>query len=391
MKDFIFDQIEIAIKPLYQANRITYWQWYDVKRTYTSKLLSKLDPQLPEDGTPQIAFNVLDAELNVLDKPRIKTRTTRFLTRKLQLNSGFLSDKTIQDIADVINKQYFGDAFEIRLDSGAKITENYRNKIGGNSCMTGDYADCTMLYEMNPDRFRQLVVKYCSDSARAIVSKLDNGKYYCNRIYATADNVYLKLLDYVKSQNWGCYDYNTPCDSKLIISGLEWQDGHVPYMDTFNYYKITDGKLDIFADDVIDCDGTTDSTDGYLENRYTCSWCEERYNLDELTTIGYEYYCEDCINEYFSRCEECEEYYHNDHISWLNDIPYCSECLDKVADTCADCGEIDYKDDMMETDDGIVCCDCKDNYFECESCNCVLKMDEHGHGNICDDCYEEES
>jgi hypothetical protein len=390
MKEFIFDQIEMAVRPLYQENRQIYWEWFDKRASLTRKLLDRLNPQIPKGKSPQISFNVLDSDLNILDKPRVKTRTTRFLTRKLSLNSGFFSDKTIQDIANAIDKHFFEGIFEIRLDSGKQITKNYRNKVGGGSCMTGNCTEYTTLYEMNPDRFRQLVVKYCGDSARAIVSKLDNGKYYCDRVYATADNVYYKLLDYVDEQSWKSHKDDKPPVKELSISGLKWEDGHVPYLDTFCFYKITeDGKLDIFADDNKNHDGCTDNTDGYLLSTTVCAWCTIRYHRDEVTYIGNYPYCHCCIDIHFYTCNECGVYVSENDIDFVHDNSYCRGCYDSLTAACDDCGERVYKENITETENGEICEDCIGDYFECEVCSCVVGLDDNEHDNICDNCYED--
>jgi hypothetical protein len=238
MKNYIHDQI---YKFNYRLNiSIDTNKLWDLRAAKVWELLVALDPSPPLDGSNgYISFNVIDKDMKILDKPRVKITTPKFLVRKLGLKE-FFNDKTIRKISDNINSKFYGE-INIRLDKGKKITENYKNEVGGHSCMTGSYAHCTKLYEMNPNRFEQLVFIYANDSARAIVSKLDNGEKYCDRCYSTSRFLYAKLQEYSREQGW----YQS-ADEDLIISGLNFQDGCVPYMDTFNHYKIVNNKLNIF-------------------------------------------------------------------------------------------------------------------------------------------------
>ena len=76
-------------------------EWKTVRgRVYKS--LSELQPDIPKDGIRNFI------SYNVLNKPRMKLRTTRFLSRKLKLNSGFLNDRSLQDLGNIINLELYG-------------------------------------------------------------------------------------------------------------------------------------------------------------------------------------------------------------------------------------------------------------------------------------------
>ena len=117
-----------------------YDKWLERAKTVCDRL-NELQPDKPDDGTTGfLAYNV------GADKPRMKIKIGRFLTKKLQLNSGYLNDQIIQKIANEIS-MFLWSKICIELVNGSKITDNYENEIGSSSCMTGEYADYTRLYE----------------------------------------------------------------------------------------------------------------------------------------------------------------------------------------------------------------------------------------------------
>ena len=60
--------------------------------------LEQLEPDVPDDSTSGfLAYNVSK------DRPRMKIKIGRFFTKKLQLNSGYLNDATIQSISTTIS------------------------------------------------------------------------------------------------------------------------------------------------------------------------------------------------------------------------------------------------------------------------------------------------
>jgi len=358
--------------------------------------LNKYQPDKPKDGTVGfLAFNS--------GSKRMKIKTGRFLAKKLQLNNGVLPDEVIQKIAAQINEQLFSD-LRVELCTGEEITINYYKAVGGSSCMTGDNYKKTKLYEVNPDRFHQLVMYLANDSARAIVSKLDNGQYLLDRIYSS--NSYLNQLmeNYAKKHNWYYRKYNSAGVSCLllngkevtdysifVVSGLKYKDGEIPYTDTLAYYRIEGNTLTLLHPQAGYYEGRT-NTEGYLEESCTCTVCGEDCREDETVTINDERVCEDCLEHDFVYCDECEEYVHYNDIQYVSstEMHVCDACLSDYYTCCDNCGEYCRTvDSFTVSGGGKVCGVCIENYYLCSDCeeyhpstNYVKGEDEY----VCDDC-----
>lgn len=358
--------------------------WLSKLHTVFDKL-QQLNPTKPDDNT--VGFIAFD----VPDKPRVKLKTARFLTRKLNLNNGFLPDSAISSIANKINNKLFPD-IRTELISGEQITEAYRKAVGSSSCMTNDYCDYTKLYEMNPDKIQMLVMYYMNDTARAILYKLDNGKYYLDRIYASCDALKIKMSNYADKQNWykreTIYKLTTEQKEALTVSDLHYEDGHVPYMDTFggSIYK---SKLTLSYNDY---DLNLDNTDGYIESGYVCECCSEYISEDDAISVGGDTYCEHCVTESFTYCECCGEYIDNDSIVYITDadIYVCEYHASRNYTQCEDCGD-HYKDIYTITVDGkCICENCSDNYATCNDCGEWFNPEDVDENGYCSECKPEE-
>jgi hypothetical protein len=347
--------------------------------------LKELYPGKPTDGTENfIAYTVPG-------KDRMKLKTGRFLVRKLNIQELGISDKQISEIADRINKILFPN-LDVRLCKGKEITENYHNEIGGHSCMTGSDSVCVGLYEINPDRFQQLIMRKDKNSARAIVHWLDNGRYFMDRVYSDNETLRDDMRKYAIKKGWGyrlCdkpgfYDVENIDAENIIISGLLYEDGRIPYMDTLIKYLVKDERLVIFHPAVAQAyDGYLQNTDGNLEDRYTCESCGDVINEDEIFYLWDCYYCEDCFNERGFCCSHCGE------LGWIEDgieiqdsgETVCQYCADRCYGVCKDCGEY-----FGKLEQGDYCSNCIDNHTFCIECG--EESDDLDQGGMCQDCAE---
>jgi hypothetical protein len=351
------------------------------------EVLLSLEPDKPEDGSRNfIAYNVPG-------KDRMKIKTGKFLVRKLGLNKGFLNDKQISDLADKIDR-YLSPKRKVKLCKGKEITENYKKEIGGHSCMTGNNYFCTKLYEINPERFSQLVMFYGSHSGRAIVHKLDCGMLFMDRIYTDNDALAKDMIEYAAKKGWAYRVSEGKCiralygidTEKLIVSNLNYKDGEVPYMDTLCRFLITeDNKLTIFHPDVgLVWKGELLSTGGYLEeDKCTCNSCGNNVYEDDAYVVNGEYYCEDCFNKYCFACAWCNEYGFYDNAIQIKDTGefVCQDCAERNYCQCSDCYEW-----FSELGSHGYCEDCVNNHEFCTSCGEeVDDVDEDGN---CEDCAE---
>jgi len=349
-------------------------------------LRDKLDLLEPDYCTDE-SINYLSFNSN---NKRMKLKTSRFLTRKLNLNNGFLKDDVIRNIADNTNSELFGETgFETKLDNGIKITENYKNCVGGSSCMTGCNSDYTKLYEMNPDRFFQLVVTSDKDSARAIVHKLDNGKMLVGRIYSTARHLKDYMINCISNRSW-LYANNVPGGDKSswVMSGLEYEDGYIPFMDTLTEACTCEKGLTVSYGGC-NCAGTLDSTCGELGSGYECSSCGNRISEDDMYNINGDYYCNDCYSELFFFCESCSEDCSVEGMIEIEDkeIYVCGYCAEHNYYRCEECGS--YFSEATSTNNGYVCQSCLEDYSYCESCETYMQEGEMVDDEfVCQECLD---
>jgi len=355
--------------------------WLSRKYVIRDKI-QQLQPDKPEDGdTGKIAFNVLG-------KNRMKIKTGRFLTRKLNLNNGFLPDMAIVEITDKINMLLFPD-IKAEIVSGIELTENYYQKTGGRSCMTESNSEYTRLYERNPDKVQMLTMYFNNDSARAILWKLDNGRYFLDRVYATCEMLKEKMCDYACEHNWLQKAIPTYNSRDLIVSNLQYNDGEIPYMDTLTSGCTCGAGLTVSANGCSDYELTNEN--GELQSGYSCECCGENVSEDESCFTDNGVYCESCFSENFSYCEQCNETVSTDDIVKIEDTDeyYCSYCANQKAHKCEDCGDYN-KDDIVEIEGDTYCLSCAENYAKCDDCGeQFLDSDCINEDGLCEDCQPE--
>jgi hypothetical protein len=122
-------------------------------------LLSVLRPDNPEDGTSGfIAYS--------RESQRVKIKSGKFFSSKLGMKDMVTSDKL-----QFMSEKYLSlqpESIRIEIVQGQKIQDNYKNAIGGNSCMTGYGSDKVQLYVDNPETYSQLTMFQGNNSARAM-------------------------------------------------------------------------------------------------------------------------------------------------------------------------------------------------------------------------------
>ncbi len=354
----------VIIKTIYAYNG----QYLTSGISQIVRTIRQLQPDKPEDETQGfIAYNVPN-------KDRMKMKTGRFLVRKLGLQT-VLPDTAIQRLASEINAMLFP-GFGIRLDTGEDIYENYHNEVGGRSCMTGSSADCVRLYVDNPTRFSQLIIEQNGDSARAMVFHLDNGDILVGRVYATCEYLKARIKDYAESQGWAPRLSGT-------ISGLEYTDGEIPFMDDLNQYRIDNNLLTI-GTCLPSGIGVLNSQDGNLEEQRPCCDCGEHVDEDDCySNENGELYCESCWHATYSYCDKCSHEVLREDIREVDGDKYwCESCADRHAYQCEECEE--YSTDTITIDDNEYCQSCAERYPICEDCGeYVREANEQGH---CEDC-----
>ena len=131
------------------------------------------------------------------------------------------------------------------------------------------------------------------------------------------------------------------------------------------------------------------------ENIILCNHCNIELNLSELTEINYDYYCQECIDENFTKCSECGDLIHNDDIKYDNsDNAYCEDCYSDNIIICSHCNDAVHIDDAETTANGdYYCTDCFNNHSTaCDWCGEVHHHDDiHSNDHnqdLCENCWE---
>jgi hypothetical protein len=184
--------------------------------------------------------------------------------------------------------------------------KNYDVNSGdlSNSCMR--YEKCQKflnIYTKNPNQVKLLVLKLNPDSekiiGRSLIWKLDNGKYYMDRVYTSFSSDIDLYRKYAKENSY--LDYYDD-DSELVVSLENFDFKYYPYMDSMIYLDIDSGKISNRGEGrELQCtDGTWNDADddenyvyseryGERIERDNAVWCED---LDDYCYIDDSYYLE---------------------------------------------------------------------------------------------------
>lgn len=317
---------------------------------------------------------------------RMQLSIRRFLTRILHLND-HLSDVQLDDMAGKILETCKMSNYTFEYLTGDDIQIAYRNRIGGGSCMTGDYSEYMRMYADNPDRIKLAVVRYNNSSSRCIIWLGDDKKLYYDRIYSDSPYCFKTLEKELSDQDVTCiYEEDVP----VTVSDLNYTRGEIPYLDTMYRGTFSDDKLTLKSSGVSGpCDEVLQDQHGNSESSYICYYCECEMNGDETYRADDINLCENCYCENYTMCGHCREIHHNDEITHVqsNNTTYCNSCLSDECFTCDGCNEIFHRNDINCEGDDTLCETCYDeNYSECKYCKETTHKDDMENENMCKDC-----
>lgn len=71
-----------------------------------------------------------------------------------------------------------------------------------------------------------------------------------------------------------------------------------------------------------------------------CDHCNEEYPADQLTEVGGQQLCPDCLEEHTVVCRECGERILREDNAGTFNLPLCQDCYDDHYTTCSNCGTI---------------------------------------------------
>jgi hypothetical protein len=144
---------------------------------------------------------------------------------------------------------------------------------------------------------------------------------------------------------------------------------------------------------IVDSEENVNSIECYdlgIENDSSC--CTNcGHCTDELTNVGDDFLCENCLSDDYFYCEDCGEYCCNDDWNDVDGQGVCDSCLDNYF-YCEICNKY-HSADMVEVDGKSICSDCLDDEtFTCDCCENLRLNSYHnriGDKVICDDCKDE--
>jgi hypothetical protein len=249
-------------------------------------------------------------------------RTFQSLLQKSGYNP---SPKEIEDLVNNYKKVVSDKSNNMELVTGEDIRKYYSHKTAtslrkgtlAGSCMRYDYCqDFLDIYTKNSN-VHCLILKSVDEGdkifARALVWKLENGKYFMDRIYTTHDYEVGIFIDYAKENGWiykerqdsgkngfklGDDIYNHP----LVVQLEEVEFNYYPYLDTLKYLDQSTKKISNINNGTL----PLESTDGELG--VTCDFCGGSGRLD----------CPECDGQRGNRnCGMC-------YGSGMADCPECS-------------------------------------------------------------------
>ena len=136
----------------------------------------------------------------------------------------------------------------------------------------------------------------------------------------------------------------------------------------------------------------------YCREFIECNECGEIYKKEEFvgtTCDNGNHYCTECAeNVEFWYCDRCGSIHDDiDELTEIDDQFYCETCRDNGFYQCDDCGEW-ISSHICLSNGNEICYSCYENngYFTCDNCGEIFSNDyinEHNDEFFCDDCYRE--
>ena len=122
---------------------------------------------------------------------------------------------------------------------------------------------------------------------------------------------------------------------------------------------------------------------------YSCDSCGLRYEEEDLTVIGDDLICPDCLQiDYFS-CRRCGEWALKSFSTSVSGEQWCCHCADEFAVECAQCGALHLKVEVHRIGREYWCENCTDKYaMECAGCGALHAPEELSKDNCRYFCRE---
>lgn len=243
---------------------------------------------------------------------------------------------------------------KVKIVTGIKLTDCYRDEAGCSSCMTGeDQQPIVRFYAKFPKQIALATMTdldYWGDTnviERALLWTLDNGKQYLDSVYDendTGSNL-SNLSTYAYIHGILQYQYASKIDKDLVVTvATEDQEQLFPFMDTFKIGTVIGKKLRL---------GTyTNSKSHMIQLSMSC--------------------CDASLSPLMFRCPNCSGNYEISRsldkkiLGEMTEKKMCPNCIAKQSDDeeahCLICGK-----KAVITGEGR-CSDCRRYRFKCRIC-----------------------
>jgi len=169
------------------------------------------------------------------------------LNKLMTYLGGDLSNVKGHEIEDIINHFKKGDISNLKLVSGDDILkayhcDNYDEGETMGSCMRHEYAQSYLeIFVDNPNKVKCLVLFNPENGkvrGRALVWTLDNGSKFMDRVYTTNKQYEVEFNNFAEQNG---LERRAPSNGVTLDNGGDYDE--YPYMDTFEYYDPSTGKL----------------------------------------------------------------------------------------------------------------------------------------------------
>lgn len=329
---------------------------------------------------------------------RISTTLARYIRRQLKMGVSDITDASLDAFIATVKKVIARKDIEkdIRIVTGPDVITEYRNAdCNSHSCMTGSECEKVELYALNPDKVSLILYK----NARALLWVCDDGTYVLDRIYPAQCHSIQIIRDWAESKGYVLRKNSDRVvetgekahltDGKIHTVTLKHKDVY-PYMDTFVYSKLVDGKL-VAKNDPKFGNMILHNIYGGYEKAKVCYCCDCRITSGEYTVASDgNMYCYTCFDKNFFLCDCCGDYkvLDDNRNNLISGYCLCDNCISKAV-TCKVCGRKDYPVHMADVFGEHYCYECYVEALEgCGKCKKRFKKDYFVVEGICKDCFE---
>lgn len=173
------------------------------------------------------------------DGKEIETTFGRYIRRHLEISVEEISDKTLSLLSGIVLEKIMGKNKNIKVITGEKIWEAYKDKSFPSSCMTRGQAIPAIFYAKQPN-ISMITFSEGRARARALLITTDQGNVVRDRIYSYQNYAGSAIESWAKENK--CYSKDDKEIREDTVTVLKTPP--FPYMDTWRFGEaLGKGKL----------------------------------------------------------------------------------------------------------------------------------------------------